>query len=88
MSQVLPNICQVVLLMLNGVVDETSCKMAVLRGVHIGLVGFWILKRYDIYMETTKPVLEFYNKNPRFYEIDGSLKIDEITAKIDDFLAV
>ena len=47
-----------------------------------------ILKRYDIYMETTKPVLEFYNKNPRFYEIDGSLKIDEITAKIDDFLAV
>ena len=47
-----------------------------------------ILKRYDTYMETTKPVLNFYNKNPNFYEIDGSLKIEEITAKINDFLTV
>ena len=47
-----------------------------------------ILKRYDTYMETTRPVLEFYTKNPNFYEIDGSLEIDEITAKIDAFLKV
>ena len=47
-----------------------------------------ILKRYDSYMETTKPVLDFYSKNPKFNEIDGSLKIDEITAKIDAFLNV
>ncbi len=47
-----------------------------------------ILKRYDTYMETTKPVLDFYSKNPNFYEIDGSLKIDQITAKIDGFLNV
>ena len=47
-----------------------------------------ILKRYDTYMELTKPVLEFYAKNSNFYEIDGALKIDEITAKIDDFLNV
>ena len=47
-----------------------------------------ILKRYDTYMETTKPVLNFYNKNPNFYEIDGSLKIEEITAKINDFITV
>ena len=47
-----------------------------------------ILKRYDTYMELTKPVLEFYSKNSNFYEIDGSLKIDEITAKIDTFLNV
>ena len=31
-----------------------------------------ILKRYDTYMETTKPVLDFYSKNPNFHEIDGS----------------
>ena len=37
-------------------------------------------------METTKPVLDFYSKNPNFNEIDGSLEIDEITAKIDTFL--
>ena len=47
-----------------------------------------ILKRYDTYIETTKPVLDFYSKNPNFHEIDGSLKIDEITAKIDAFLKV
>ncbi len=47
-----------------------------------------ILKRYDIYMETTKPVLDFYSKNPNFYEIDGSLEIDDITAKIEAFINV
>ena len=47
-----------------------------------------ILRRYDTYMETTKPVLDFYSKNPNFYEIDGSLEINEITAKIDAFLNV
>ena len=47
-----------------------------------------IIKRYDTYMETTKPVLDFYNKNSNFYEIDGTLKIEEITAKINSFLTV
>ena len=47
-----------------------------------------ILKRYDTYMETTKPVLDFYSKNPNFYEIDGSLEIDQITSKINDILEV
>jgi len=47
-----------------------------------------ILKRYDTYMDTTKPVLDFYNKNSNFYEIDGALEIEEITAKINDFLSV
>ena len=47
-----------------------------------------ILKRYDTYMETTKPVLNFYNKNPNFYEIDGTLEIGEITTKIEAFLNV
>ena len=47
-----------------------------------------ILKRYDTYMSTTKPVLDFYSKNPNFYELDGSLEIDEITAKIEAFLNV
>ena len=47
-----------------------------------------ILKRYDTYMETTRPVLDFYSKNSNFYEIDGGSKIEEITAKIDNFLNV
>ena len=47
-----------------------------------------ILKRYDTYMETTRPVLDFYSKNPNFKEIDGTLEIDEITRKIDTFIDV
>ncbi len=47
-----------------------------------------ILKRFDTYMKTTKPVLDFYSKNPNFNEIDGALEIDQITAKIDTFLQV
>ena len=39
-------------------------------------------------MEKTKPVLDFYSKNPNFHEIDGSLEIDEITNKIDSFINV
>ncbi len=45
-----------------------------------------ILKRYDTYMKTTRPVLDYYSKNSNFYEIDGTLEINEITLKIDDFL--
>ena len=47
-----------------------------------------IIKRYDTYMETTKPVLDFYSKNMNFHEIDGDLKIDEITSKIESFINV
>ena len=47
-----------------------------------------ILKRYDTYMETTRPVLDFYSKKPNFHEIDGALEIDEITRKIDTFINV
>jgi len=47
-----------------------------------------IFKRYDTYMETTKPVLDFYSKNLSFHEIDGTQKIDEITRKIDTFINV
>ena len=45
-----------------------------------------ILSRYDTYMETTRPVLDFYSKNPNFHEIDGTREIDEITTKIDSFI--
>ena len=47
-----------------------------------------ILKRYDAYMETTRPVLEFYSKNQNFYEIDGSEEINVISSKIEQILRV
>ena len=47
-----------------------------------------ILKRYDTYMKTTKPVLDFYSKNPNFYEIDGSEKIEVISSKIEEIITV
>ncbi len=47
-----------------------------------------ILKRYDIYMNDTKPVLDFYSSHDGFHEIDGGLEINEITSKIEDILNV
>ena len=47
-----------------------------------------ILKRYETYMKTTEPVLNFYSKNSNFNEIDGNLEIDQITRKIDAFINV
>ena len=47
-----------------------------------------IVRRYETYMETTQPVLNFYSENPNFKEIDGSLEIEEITRKIDAFINV
>ena len=47
-----------------------------------------ILKRYDTYMETTKPVLDYYSTKSNFNEIDGGLKIAEITSKINNILKV
>ena len=46
------------------------------------------LKRYDTYMETTRPVLDFYSSRNYFYEIDGSEKIEVISSKIEQIIAV
>ena len=47
-----------------------------------------IISRYDIYMEKTKPVLDYYSSKEGFHEIDGTLKIEEITGKIRHILNV
>ena len=47
-----------------------------------------IMSRYDIYTKTTEPVLNFFSKNSNFHEIDGTLEIDQITAKTDTFINV
>ena len=47
-----------------------------------------ILKRYDTYMETTRPVLNYYSKNPNFHEINGTQEIDQITKEIEAFINV
>jgi adenylate kinase len=49
---------------------------------------YTILKRYDTYMETTRPVLDFYSKNLNFHEIDGTKEIDQITKEIETFINV
>ena len=47
-----------------------------------------VMSRYDTYMDITKPILEFYSSKDCFIEIDGSLKIDQITSKITDIIDV
>ena len=46
------------------------------------------LKRYDTYMETTRPVLDFYSSRSYFYEIDGSEKIEVISSKIEQIITL
>ena len=45
-----------------------------------------VVERYDTYMKTTRPVLDFYSKNINFTEIDGATEIEQITNKINDIL--
>jgi len=47
-----------------------------------------VISRYDTYMSSTKPVLDFYSKNSNFTEIDGAGEIDQITNKINEILKV
>ena len=47
-----------------------------------------VVARYDTYMTTTKPVLDYYSKNQNFTEIDGTAEIELITNKINDVLKV
>ena len=47
-----------------------------------------IITRYEEYMKKTKPVLNFYSSRSYFHEIDGSQKIQAITGKIEQILAV
>ena len=45
-----------------------------------------LLNRYDKYMETTKPVLDFMSKESHIDEVDGTLKIEEISGKIEGII--
>ena len=45
-----------------------------------------ILKRYDTYLETTSPVLDYYSLKQNFYRLDGNLEIDQINEQIRGFL--
>ena len=47
-----------------------------------------VVARYDTYMTTTKPVLDYYSNNQNFTEIDGTATIEQITNKINDVLKV
>jgi adenylate kinase len=47
-----------------------------------------IQKRFDTYMNETKPVLDFYANQTNFFEIDASIEIDEITRKIEEIIKV
>ena len=47
-----------------------------------------LINRYDIYTETTKPVIDYLSKNKNFHQIDGNQEINKITNKIDTFINV
>ena len=45
-----------------------------------------ILKRYDTYLKTTSPVLDYYSSKQNFYKLDGNQEIEQINKQIKDFL--
>jgi len=47
-----------------------------------------VVARYDTYMSTTKPILDFYSKSENFTEIDGAAEIEQITNKINEVLNI
>ena len=47
-----------------------------------------ILNRYDKYISTTKPVLDFLSNSLSIEEVDGTLKIEEIFNKINNIIRV
>jgi len=47
-----------------------------------------VVARYETYMKTTQPILDFYSKKANFTEIDGAAEIEQITNKINDVLNV
>ena len=47
-----------------------------------------VIKRYDTYVEQTKPILDYYSPSPNFNEVDCNKKIEEITSKIDQIIRV
>ena len=47
-----------------------------------------VVARYETYMKTTKPVLDYYSKNENFTEINGAAEIDQITNEINTVLNV
>ena len=46
------------------------------------------IKRFETYEESTKPVLDFYNKMNLVKDVNGEVNIDAIYGKISDFLSV
>tara|TARA_B100000953_G_scaffold279790_1_gene256136 strand:- start:37 stop:678 length:642 start_codon:yes stop_codon:yes gene_type:complete len=47
-----------------------------------------IMKRYDTFITETNPLLDYYKKKPCFFKIDATLKINEISAKIEKIVNV
>ena len=45
-----------------------------------------ILKRYETYLKTTSPVLDYYSSKQNFYKLDGNMEIDQINKQIEGFL--
>jgi len=47
-----------------------------------------IMKRYDTFITETNPLLDYYKKKSCFFKIDATLKINEISAKIEKIVNV
>lgn len=42
--------------------------------------------RYDVYMNETFPIVEYYEKTQKLYEVDSSLEVNEVFKQIENIL--
>ena len=47
-----------------------------------------IIKRYYTFIKETNPLLDYYSKKTTFYKVDARVKIEEISAKIEEIVNV
>lgn len=45
-----------------------------------------VRERYNIYLERTAPVIEFYKKNNKIFTVDGSMYIEDVTKELFNIL--
>ncbi len=75
---------------LNYLADSTKCPVCGSRNTFIKRKDdeeAVIKNRLDVFHTTTEPVLDFYRKQVEINNIDASLSVEEITAKILDVVS-
>ena len=43
-------------------------------------------KRYQVYLEETKPIIDYYQERPNFYKVNSNVSPEEVFHQIENIL--